>query len=301
MRFDGQVAVITGGASGLGRAYAIALAERGANVAILDVVMSQSDRHKAPNDIVNMINALGVECRYYSVDVSIKEQVEQAIADVMQQWHRIDILINNASIHQPCDFEHLTQEAWQQQIDVDINGSFWVTKAVWSVMKLQQYGRVLMSTGVMALFGDMHQTSFSTTKMALVGLVNSLCKESVTHGIHVNSLCPHGVTSMTEKHLAANILPLFSLEAVLASMLLLVSEQAPNGQHLLAGAGSVSHGMFTEFKGIHFNGDDCNADNLAQHWPQLYRAMPVSLHHCGEDVVAQWAKRAAIEHNIEIE
>ncbi|CAD6365445.1 3-phenylpropionate-dihydrodiol/cinnamic acid-dihydrodiol dehydrogenase [Shewanella hafniensis] len=313
MRFDKKVALITGAGSGLGRAYAIMLAERGAKVVLIDQPTvhcaevstdAQSVTHSI-NDNLNQtydsIIKLGCDCLQFVLDVSDKAAVDRMVDTVAKSWQRIDILINNAGIYGACAFERITPEQWQRQLNVDLNGSFYLTQAVWPLMKLQNYGRIVMTTGVSGLFGDLHQVGFSAAKMALVGMVNSLSIEGEMHNIRVNSLCPQAVTAMTEKHLATAIQPLFSFDTLTATTAFLVSEHAPNGQHILAGAGSVSHGMFAEFLPMYFCEGLCTPHKLAQCWHQIYQAFPVSLHACGEDKVLSWSKLSALEHDIKID
>lgn len=313
MRFDKKVALITGAGSGLGRAYAIMLAERGAKVVLIDQPIARcaelsSDAHSAihsTNDNLmqtfDCIHKLGGDCLYFVLDVSDKAAVDRMVDEVAKNWQRIDILINNAGVYGACAFERITTEQWQRQLDVDLNGSFYLTQAVWPLMKLQDYGRIMMTTGASGLFGDLHQVGFSAAKMALVGMVNSLSIEGALHNIRVNSLCPQALTAMTEKHLASAIQPLFSLDTLTATTAFLVSEHAPNGQHILAGAGSVSHGMFVEFLPTYFCEGLCTPYKLAQCWHQLYQAFPVSLYASGEDKVLSWSKLSALEHDIKID
>lgn len=312
MRFDNKVALVTGAAAGLGRAYAIMLAERGAKVVLVDQLLSckesvlingekAAQTNQALIQTYDSIIKLGGDCIYFMLDVSNRDEVNRMVEEVILRWRRIDILINNAGVYGACPFEHIKLEQWQRQLDVDLNGCFYLTQAVWPYMQQQNFGRVMMTTGTSALFGDLHQVGFSASKMALVGMVNCLSLEGDAYNIYVNSLCPHAVTAMTEHHLASVIQPLFSFESLTATTAFLVSEQAPNGQHLLAGAGSVSHGMFVEFEPMYFNEDLLTPNNLLQHWRQLYRSFPVTLHPCGEDKVLSWSILSALEHHIKID
>lgn len=312
MRFDNKVALVTGAAAGLGRAYAIMLAERGAKVVLVDQLLSckesvlingekAAQTNQALIQTYDSIIKLGGDCIYFMLDVSHRDEVNRMVEEVILRWRRIDILINNAGVYGACPFEHIKLEQWQRQLDVDLNGCFYLTQAVWPYMQQQNFGRVMMTTGTSALFGDLHQVGFSASKMALVGMVNCLSLEGDAYNIYVNSLCPHAVTAMTEHHLASVIQPLFSFESLTATTAFLVSEQAPNGQHLLAGAGSVSHGMFVEFEPMYFNEDLLTPNNLLQHWRQLYRSFPVTLHPCGEDKVLSWSILSALEHHIKID
>lgn len=207
MRFEDQVAIVTGAASGLGRAYAIALAERGARVVIIDNE-TLTNKDSGLRSCAEAITALGGEIQMFCLDVSDSSVVQQMVDEVLSTWGKVDILINNAGIHHSCAFEHLSEAAWKRQFDVDVHGSFNMTKAVWPSMKHSGYGRVIM-TCASSIFGDMYESSFSASKMALIGLVNSLHLEGREFGISVNTITPHAVTQMTAQHLAPAVKPLF--------------------------------------------------------------------------------------------
>ncbi|MGS0690741.1 SDR family NAD(P)-dependent oxidoreductase [Shewanella sp. 0m-4] len=310
MRFEGQVAIVTGAASGLGRAYAIALAERGARVVLVDNETSQT-RDVSSSEMLNLepdsglkicgeaITALGGEFKSFILDVTRTDDIDTMLNDVVQSWGRVDILINNAGIHQPCAFEQMSQSNWKHQLDVDLNGTFYMTKAVWPLMKRQSYGRVVMSSAS-AVYGDMYETSFSASKMAVMGLVNSLHLEGAEHGIAVNSIIPHAVTSMTAAHLAPTVRPLFSKTTVTATMLYLCSSKCPSGQHLLAAAGGISHAALVEFSPSRFNAEECTPEVITERWSDIYMAQPVAAHRSGEAQVLAWAKAAANQRHIQL-
>ncbi|MGS0729739.1 SDR family NAD(P)-dependent oxidoreductase, partial [Shewanella sp. 0m-11] len=188
---------------------------------------------------------------------------------------------------------------WKHQLDVDLNGTFYMTKAVWPLMKRQSYGRVVMSSAS-AVYGDMYETSFSASKMAVMGLVNSLHLEGAEHGIAVNSIIPHAVTSMTAAHLAPTVRPLFSKTTVTATMLYLCSSKCPSGQHLLAAAGGISHAALVEFSPSRFNAEECTPEVITERWSDIYMAQPVAAHRSGEAQVLAWAKAAANQRHIQL-
>ncbi len=299
MRFDNQVAIITGAATGLGRAYAIALAQRGAHVALIDSDVSEEEGGHLASTL-EAINRIGVESAAFAIDVCDEDGITDMVAMVLEKWGRIDILIHNASIHQACAFEHLTKAQWQRQLDVDVNACFHLTKLVWPIMKQQNYGRILMSSAASGLYGNMYESCFSTSKMALIGLVNSLSMEGVEHNICVNSIVPQALTKMTEQQFSPKVKELFSMSSVKAVMLFLSSSLAPTGQHLLVAAGSVSRGGFTEFTHVNIKEEDCKPEKVQSLWQEIMRAVPRCQHASAEAQVTAWAKRSAQSRRIHI-
>lgn len=299
MRFENQVAIVTGAATGLGRAYAIALAERGARVVIIDLE-PLSAAGSGLRDCAQAIRSLGAEVLTFCLDVSDAKAVQLMLAEVIASWRKIDILINNAGVHHPEPFEQITQMSWKRQFDVDVHGSFNMTQAVWPTMKQNGYGRVIM-TCASTIFGDMHEASFSASKMALMGLVNSLHLEGQAEGIAVNSITPHAVTNMVETHLAPAVKPLFSKTTVLSAVLYLCSANAPSGQHLFAAAGGISHAELIEYAASRFDAAHCTPEAIHQRWQEIYQAQPCHRRASGESQVSAWAKMSAEQHDVTLE
>ncbi|BCV65988.1 short-chain dehydrogenase/reductase [Shewanella carassii] len=293
MGFGGRTALVSGAASGLGRAFAIGLAQRGASLALLDI--------DSCKDTLNALTALGADAKAWHCDVSDETCVAKVLQEVCDHFGTIELLVACAGIHTSSPFEKLTFKQWRQQLQVDLDGSFLLCHGLWSRMKAQEYGRILLLTGVSGLFGDPFESAWASAKMALLGLTNSLSREGSNTNIRVNSLCPMATTPMTEKHLALSVQPLFGLDAPLAAGLFLLSEQAPNGQHLMAAAGSISRVRVAESEPGYFNACACSPELLAKAWPELSQAVPSGLCDSGEAQIVKWARQAAEEHNIEIE
>ena len=152
-----------------------------------------------------------------------------------------------------------------------------------------------------SIFGDMYEASFSASKMALVGLVNSLHLEGKEHGIAVNSITPHVVTNMTVNHLAPAVRPLFSKTTVLSAVLYLCSSKSPSGQHVFAAAGGISHAEVVVHAASRFSAEECTPEVIHSRWGEIYRAKPCRGRSSGESQVLAWAMAAAEQRDIELE
>ena len=191
-RLDNQVAIITGGARGIGEGICKIFCEAGATVALWDIMPEGAQTAEA-------ISATGGQIFYQQVDVTAKEQVEKAVATIIEQHGRIDILINNAGIIRDRSFMKMSEEEWSSVINVNINSLYVTTKAVLPHMKAAGYGRIVSASSVNAMAGAFGQTNYAATKAAIQGFTRSLCKEVGKNGITVNCVAPGFIkTAMTD-------------------------------------------------------------------------------------------------------
>lgn len=183
MRLNNKVAIITGGAMGIGRATVEKFLTEGAQVAIWDV---QAEKSQA------LINSLKVNgrLRFYPVDTTDFAAVEKAAAAVKEDFGRIDILINNAGITRDATLAKITPEQWKQVIDVNLSGVFHCTKAVSPYMIEQGYGRIVNASSVVGLYGNFGQTNYVATKSGVIGMTKVWAKELGRKGITVNAVAP---------------------------------------------------------------------------------------------------------------
>lgn len=293
MRFQHRIAVVTGAASGLGRAFAIALAQRGARVVLLD---NQDCRETAA-----AIAALGADVNYWYCDVANAAQVEDVCQQILARVNTVDFLLLCAGVHHSCPFEKISLSDWRRQIDVDLTGSFLFCQAFWPQMRQQIFGRILMLTGASGLFGDQFEAAYASAKMALIGLVNSLSLEGQGYNICVNSLCTQVFNSITGHHMADDVGAMFSIEAPVAAAMYLLGESAPSGQHVLAAAGSISRLRLAETHPAYFTADDCTPELVGKTWPKLSKAHPLSFQKSGEEQIVKWARNACREHGVLLE
>lgn len=256
IRFDGQVAIVTGAGRGLGRSHALALAERGAKVVIND--LADQDGHSANADaVVAEIIKAGGEAIANGANVANFEQVEGMVKQAMDTWGRVDILINNAGILRDKTFLKMPIEDFRLVVDVHLMGSAHCTKAVWEIMREQNYGRIVFTTSSTGLYGNFGQANYGAAKMAMVGLMNTLHLEGAKNNIHVNCLAPAAGTAMTEGLFPEGVFELLSPESVSPGVVFLASQDAPSRKVLGAGGGT-----FAIFKGFETDGTNLLPANL---------------------------------------
>ena len=190
-RLDGQLAIITGGAQGIGVGICKVFIEAGAMVAFWDIVDGQP--------VVDEITAKGGNIFYQKVDVTSKESTEAAVAEIMEKHGRIDILINNAGIIRDKSFMKMTEDQWDSVMNVNVKSLYVTAKAVLPYMIEAQYGRIVSASSINAMNGAYGQTNYSASKAAIQGFTRSLCREVGKHRITVNCVAPGFIkTAMTD-------------------------------------------------------------------------------------------------------
>ena len=185
---QGQVALVTGGTSGIGRAVVELFLEAGvAGLAVIDV--SDCDLSGRDSDV--MVGQF---------DVSDSDAVGRFVSDVHERFGRIDILVNNAGIAPVVPWSEVTEENWQRVLDVNLNGAFHCTRAVWNHMRDRQYGRIVNISSVGAFLGSVSaHPAYGVSKAGLIALTKSLAKEGASDGILVNAIAPGSIdTPMLE-------------------------------------------------------------------------------------------------------
>ncbi len=256
IRLDGQVAIVTGAGRGLGRSHALALATRGAKVVVNDLG-DQSGHSANAEAVVAEITKAGGEAMANGANVANFDQVQDMVKQAMDAWGRVDILINNAGILRDKTFLKMPIEDFRLVVDVHLMGSAHCTKAVWEIMREQNYGRIVFTTSSSGLYGNFGQANYGAAKMALVGLMNTLHLEGAKNNIHVNCLAPAAGTAMTEGLFPEGVFDLLSPESVSPGVVFLASQDAPSRKVLGAGGGS-----FAIFKGFETEGTNLLPANL---------------------------------------
>ena len=192
-RLENKIAIVTGGAQGIGKATVEKFLIEGATVLIWDV-----DDTKG-NKFVNDLSAQGFKTKFMKVNVAKFDEVDKAINDIINLYGRVDILVNNAGILRDGTLVKMTPEQWQQVIDVNLTGVFNCTKAVAPHMIEKQYGKIINATSVVGLYGNFGQTNYVATKAGVIGMTKVWARELGRKGINVNAIAPGFIaTEMVE-------------------------------------------------------------------------------------------------------
>ncbi len=267
-----RVAIVTGAGGGLGRAHALLLAKRGARVVVNDLggaVTGTGASLSAAEAVAAEIIASGGEAIANGASVAEQGQMEAMVADTMARWGRVDILVNNAGILRDKSFAKMDMADFRLVVDVHLMGAAYCTKAVWDIMRAQEYGRIVMTTSSSGLYGNFGQANYGAAKMALVGLMQTLAIEGQKNNIRVNCLAPTAATRMLQGLLPAEMIARLTPEAVSPGLLALVAEDAPTRTILCAGAGSFEQAHVTLTRGIHVGEREDAAEQVAARWAEI--------------------------------
>jgi NAD(P)-dependent dehydrogenase (short-subunit alcohol dehydrogenase family) len=286
--FKDRVAIVTGAGGGLGRCHALDLAKRGAKVVVNDLggsVDGSSDGSlSAAETVVEEIKAAGGEAMANGASVTEKDQVNAMVKDVMEKYGRIDILVNNAGILRDKSFTKVEDEDFRIVLEVHLMGSVNCTKAVWEIMKEQNYGRIVMTSSSSGLYGNFGQTNYGAAKMGVVGLMNTLKLEGAKYNIKCNALAPVAGTRMTESLMPGEVLDQIQPDFVTPAVTFMVSDEAPTGVIVAAGAGVFTRVMIHETKGVNLGtGEGMLAENIAANWDQISDMTDAKLCYQGGD------------------
>lgn len=259
---NGRVAIVTGAGGGLGRAHARLLAQRGARVVV-------NDLGDGAETVAREIVDAGGQARAILGSVTDAARMQEMVEETVRDWRRVDILVNNAGILRDKTFAKMSLDDFRMVVDVHLMGAVHCTKAVWDVMRTQNYGRIVMTTSSSGLYGNFGQSNYGAAKMALVGLMQTLALEGAKYDIRVNCIAPTAATHMTEDLLPPGQLALLRPELVSPGVLALVSEDAPTRAILCSGAGGFELANITLTKGIFIPGDAPLAETLLARWADV--------------------------------
>jgi 3-oxoacyl-[acyl-carrier protein] reductase len=193
MSLQGKVAIVTGGAQGIGRAIAEALAEDGADIAVADLDLERS------HDTVATVQKLGRRALGVKVNVADWNDTKAMADQVVQEWGKIDILVNNAGITRDGLLLRMKEEDWNLVLQVNLNGTFHCTKAVLLPMTKQRYGRIVNIASIVGAMGNVGQANYAASKAAVIGFTKTVAREYASRSVTVNAVAPGFIdTAMTQ-------------------------------------------------------------------------------------------------------
>lgn len=263
LRFDGRVAVVTGAGHGIGRLYALALAQRGARVVVNDIDA------EAREAVVASIRGAGGIAESNGGNVAQADDVKGMIAAALDNFGRIDIVINNAGMVRDRAFHNMSMEQIDSVLDVHLHGSAYVTHAAWPHLRAQRYGRVIFTTSSAGLWGNFGQANYAAAKLGIVGLMNTLEIEGASHDIRVNTVAPFVMTRMGEGIFPEKLRPYMGGESVAALVMYLCSERcAVSGEVFEVGAGRVRRVRMQANEGVVL-GNDVAPEQFHTHIQEL--------------------------------
>jgi NAD(P)-dependent dehydrogenase (short-subunit alcohol dehydrogenase family) len=254
LRFDNRVAVITGAGRGLGRAYALLLASRGARVVVNDVGVSlkgQGQDDAPANEVVREIKAAGGEAAACTESVATAAGGKAIIQAALDQYGRIDILIHNAGNVRRGSLKEMTYEDFDAVLDVHLRGAFHVVRAAFPLMCKAGYGRMVMTSSIGGLYGNKEVVNYSMSKAGLVGLSHVVALEGASEGVKSNVIVPAAVTRMAEG-LDTSMYPPMGPELVAPTVGWLAHESCSiSGEMLISLAGRVAKAYLAETPGVY--------------------------------------------------
>ncbi|CAD5231036.1 unnamed protein product [Bursaphelenchus xylophilus] len=267
IRFDGQVAVVTGAGNGLGRTYALELAKRGAKVVVNDL---GGDAHgsggsRAADKVVDEIRKEG------GIAVANNDSVEHGeriVKTAIDNFGRIDILINNAGILRDISFGNMKEIDWNLIMKVHLNGAYSCTKAAWPHMRKQKYGRILFTSSNSGIYGSFGQVNYAAAKLGLIGMSNALALEGKKYGIGVNVLSPTAGSRLTLTVMSQEAVHALKPEYVTPMVVYIVSKQnETTGQIYTAGAQWYGQFKYYRTKGKFFKNP--TAEDVRDSWSEI--------------------------------
>jgi NAD(P)-dependent dehydrogenase (short-subunit alcohol dehydrogenase family) len=246
----GRVAVITGAGKGLGRAYALDFARRGAKI-VVNNRRRDSGEPSSAAAVAQEIVAAGGEAVASTDSVERDDSGARLLALALERWGRLDILVNNAGVPEAKTLHKQTTGQFRAVFEINFFGTLNVTLPIYRHMRERGYGRIVVSTSSAGLHGNHGMASYAASKAALIGLARTIATEGISHGVRCNALAPYGATQMTEAYLTEDLKKRMDPRFVAPVAAWLASEACTaNGEVFVAGMGTVRRAAMVEADGI---------------------------------------------------
>ncbi len=293
--FEGKVAIVTGAGGGLGRSHALEFARRGARVVVNDLggtVDGSGGSSDAAQKVVAEIKEAGGDAISNGASVTDDAGVENLVAAAMKAYGRIDVLVNNAGILRDRTILNMSVEDFEAVLNVHLMGTVKPTKAVWPIMREQNYGRIVFTTSSSGLYGNFGQSNYGAAKLGVVGLMNTLKLEGQKYDIHCNAVAPVAYTRMTADLFPPEAEMLMTPERVTPAVVYLAGADAPTGVIVSAGAGVYAKAQIVEAKGA-FLGSNPSAEDIERNWDKISDMTDASAHFMGGEQTGKFFEMAA--------
>ena len=260
-----QVAIVTGGGKGLGRAFALDLARRGVRVVVNNRNREvDADGHGPADHVVAEIRAAGGTAAAQHGAVEDPAAAESMVELALSEWGRLDILITSAGIKGPQLFHKATLDNFRQVLDVNVLGTVLVASAAARVMRAAGHGRILMVSSTAGLFGEPTVSAYAASKGAVIALAKTVAVEGARRGVYTNVLLPYATTQMTADGMDQRYAALMAAESVAPVAAALVHPLGQlNGATVVAGADGIRYAETAEGRTVRHAGGDLDPGDLA--------------------------------------
>ena len=269
---DGRVVVVTGAGGGLGREYALLLADEGARVVVNDLggARDGSGSGQAMADaVVDEIRQRGGSAFASYDDIATERGAQSLVDAALQEFGTLDGVVNNAGILRDGAFHKMSADNWDAVLKVHLYGGFHVTRAAWPHLREKKFGRIVMATSTSGIFGNFGQANYGAAKLGLVGLVNTLAIEGAKYGILANVVAPMAATRMTTDIAPPELLERLPAAQVAPVVGYLLSEQCTDTASVyIVGGGNIQRVAQFQNKGVSFT-EPPTVDELTARWSDI--------------------------------
>lgn len=270
LRFDGRVVVVTGAGNGLGKSHALEFARRGASLVVNDLGGGGDGAGKddsVATQVVAEIKAMGGNAIANTDSV---EDGARIIEQAMDSFGRVDVLVNNGGILRDTAFHKLDEATWDIIYRVHLLGTFRTTRAAWDVMRAAGFGRIIMTTSAAGIYGNFGQANYSSAKLGILGLANTLAIEGAAKGIFTNTIAPTAASRLTATVMPDQMLKALDPAYVTPLAALLCHESSTeNGSLFEVGGGWVAKLRWEQALGAMFHAGTMTAESLAARWEEV--------------------------------